>query len=75
MKKSLIGFATVFVFISCNSNKNNNEKVGKDIDPYRQVGVENVNGNIPDTTNSINLSTKKVDSVNVHKDSSSEKKF
>lgn len=73
MKKSLIMFATVFVFISCNSNKHSNEKVGEDVDPYRQVGVENVNGNIPDTTNSINLSTNKVDSINLPKDTSPEK--
>ena len=69
MKKFCIILSTTFVLFACNSNKTSNEKVGKDIEPYRQVGVENVNGNIPDTTNSINLSTNKVDSLKVPSDS------
>jgi hypothetical protein len=43
--------------------------MGKDVDSYRQVGVENVNGNIPDTTDAIDLSTKKTDSSTLKKDS------
>ena len=68
MKKFCIIFSTACIFLACNSNKTSNEKAGKEVDPYRQVGVENVNGNIPDTTNSINLSTKKVDSLKVSTD-------
>jgi len=48
-------------FFACN-NKKSNSKVAKDADTYKQVPVPNVNGNIPDTTNSIDLSTKKTDS-------------
>lgn len=49
-------------FFACN-NKKSNSKVGKDADTYQEVPVPNVNGNIPDTTNSIDLSTKKTDSL------------
>jgi hypothetical protein len=48
-------------FFACN-NKKSNSKAGKDADTYKQVPVPNVNGNIPDTTNSIDLSTNKTDS-------------
>ena len=50
---------------ACNNAKTSNEKVGEGVEPYRQVGVENVNGNIPDTSNSIDLSTRKPDSANI----------
>lgn len=73
MKKFCLIFSTACIFLACNSNKKSNEKVGEDIEPYRQVGVQGVNGNIPDTTNSIDLSTNKVDSLKVPADSSSKK--
>jgi hypothetical protein len=40
------------------------------VEPYNKAGVQNVNGNIPDTTNAIDLSTKKVDSATTKSDSS-----
>jgi hypothetical protein len=55
-------------FFACNNKKSNNNS-GKNSETYREVPVPNVNGNIPDTTNSIDLSTKKDSSV--VKDSSS----
>lgn len=74
MKKLLI-LLLVFsgTFISCDHNKKSNSEVGKDTETYRQVGVDNVNGNIPDTTDAINLSTKKVDSSATQIDSSEKK--
>lgn len=56
------------LFIACDSKSNSNEAKGDDVDPYRQVGVENVNGNIPDTTGAIDLGTS-ADTSNVLKDS------
>lgn len=73
MKKFCLIISTSFIFLACNSDKTSNEKVGEDIEPYRQVGVKNVNGNIPDTTNSIDLSTNKVDSLNVPVDTPSKR--
>ena len=67
MKIILLLFSVML--FSCNNNKHSNTEMGKDVEPYRQVGVENVNGNIPDTTNAIDLSTKKTDSSALKKDS------
>lgn len=72
MKKISFILSLSLLFFACNSNKTSNEKSGEDVDPYRNVGVDNVNGNIPDTTNTINLSTNKVDSANMRADSSNE---
>ena len=47
----------VMLFIGCNQDEEIEET-----NSYEQVGVPNVNGNIPDTTNSIDLSTQKTDS-------------
>ena len=61
-------FAIVLIsFINgCNSGeKKDVEKAGTN----NQVGVPNVNGNIPDTTNAINLSTHKKDSAVKNTDS------
>jgi hypothetical protein len=61
MKKNLIIIALFSVtFFACNNHKNN---AGKDSETYRTVPVPNVNGNIPDTNNSIDLSTKKDSSL------------
>jgi hypothetical protein len=71
MKKNFIAIAFCsVVFFACNHQKN---KSGKDSETYRTVPVPNVNGNIPDTTNSIDLSTKK-GSSHIQKDSTSKEK-
>lgn len=61
-------FILVFasVFFSCNSN---DRKTTEDTKNKHVVGVPNVNGNIPDTTNAINLSTHKKDTTMRSKDS------
>ena len=64
MKKIFIA-AIVLILISCQSNETTTE----DTKNNNQVGVPNVNGNIPDTTNTINLSTQKKDTVINSKDS------
>lgn len=59
-QKLFILSAATFLFMACNNNaKTTNEASGDTIDAYRQVGVENVNGNLPDTTDAIDLSTNK----------------
>ena len=73
MKKLSFILSLSLLIFACNSQKTSNEKMGEDVDPHQNVGVDNVNGNIPDTTNTINLSTNKVDSANVLVDSSSYK--
>jgi hypothetical protein len=71
MKKLLIVLILISsAFFSCDNHKKSNKEVGKDTETYRQVGVDNVNGNIPDTSDAINLSTKKVDSSEAKTDSS-----
>ncbi len=64
MKKIFIA-AIVLTLFSCQSNETTTE----DTKNNNQVGVPNVNGNIPDTTNTINLSTQKKDTVVNSKDS------
>ena len=56
----------VSVISGCNSS---DKKKAVETKTDEQVGVENVNGNIPDTTNAINLSTHKKDSTGMSKDS------
>lgn len=53
----LIFVSTIFIFTSCKNNKE------KKTPTYNEVNVKNVNGNIPDTTNAIDLNTKKTDSA------------
>lgn len=58
MKNSLvILFILFFGLLSCNNNND------KKTPTYRNVNVKNVNGNIPDTTNAIDLSRKKTDTA------------
>ncbi len=64
MKKIFIA-AIVLILISCQSNETATEGTKNS----NQVGVPNVNGNIPDTTNAINLSTQKKDTTAKSKDS------
>ncbi len=59
MKKIFIGVIALIAF-SCGSNE---KETTEDTKTNNQVGVPNVNGNIPDTTNAINLSTQKKDTL------------
>ena len=68
MKKLFILTGATLIMMACNNEKTSNEARGEEVEPYRQVGVENVNGNIPDTTNSIDLSTEKPDSATITTD-------
>jgi len=71
MKTNFIAIVLCSVlFLACNHQKN---KSAKDSETYRTVPVPNVNGNIPDTTNSIDLSTKK-DSSRINTDSTVHKR-
>ena len=65
MKKTLIMIALLQVMYSCSSKeKKTTEDANKN-----EVGVQNNNGGIPDTTNTINLSTHKKDTTQKSKDS------
>ena len=55
----------IFLIAGCKSN----DKKAVDKKTDNQAGVENVNGNIPDTSNAINLDTHKKDSSGTHADS------
>ncbi|HEV2831956.1 MAG TPA: hypothetical protein VGW31_08240 [Hanamia sp.] len=70
MKKLFILYVLSISFFACNSNNKSNSKAGEKVEPYNKAGVQNVNGNIPDTTNTIDLSTEKVDSTATKSDSS-----
>lgn len=63
MKKIVIGASVLFI-LSCNSE----EKKVEETKDKNEAGVQNVNGNMPDTTNAIDLNTHKTDSA-VVKDS------
>lgn len=56
----------VAVISGCNSS---DKKKMEDTKTDSQVGVQNANGNIPDTTNAIKLSTDVKDSTKMGKDS------
>jgi hypothetical protein len=62
---SIIILTTIIFGCNSSSEKKTNSDSTK---TYNQVGVPNVNGNIPDTTNAINL-THKLDTISNHKDS------
>ena len=66
MKKTLIMIALSQVMYSCSSNE---KKTTEDAKNKNEVGVQNNNGGIPDTTNAINLSTHKKDTTQKSKDS------
>ena len=65
MKRIMLIIGLVSVISGCNSN---DKKKTDQTKTENQVGVENVNGNIPDTTNAINLSSQKKDSTGMHAD-------
>lgn len=58
--KNILIVAFAFIIFSCNSN---DSKTSEDTNTKNEVGVQNVNGGIPDTTNAINLSTHKKDTT------------
>ncbi len=66
MKKILV-ICSLVVMIACHSNgssKIDNKKLDND------ANVQNVNGNIPDTTNSVDINSHKKDASDTVKDSS-----
>jgi hypothetical protein len=65
MKKILIATVSLML-LSCGSN---DSKTTEDTKSKNEVGVQNVNGGIPDTTNAIDLSTHKKDTTMNAKDS------
>ena len=65
MKKILIVVFALMIF-SCNSN---DKKTTGNKNTKNEVGVQNDNGGIPDTTNAIDLSTHKKDTTVKSKDS------
>ncbi|MEO8763709.1 MAG: hypothetical protein ABI416_05450 [Ginsengibacter sp.] len=64
MKKILFILATTVFIFGCNSGDKKDDETKTD----SQVGVPNVNGNIPDTTNAIRLSTDVKDTSGMNKD-------
>ncbi len=52
MKKIFLAI-TVFAFVACNNDSDSSS--GEDTTVTNVSGVENVNGNIPDTTNTISI--------------------
>ena len=58
MKKIIFGLM-ILVFTACNNN--NTEETSVDTTASKSSGVNSVNGNIPDTTNTINIDGGKSD--------------
>ena len=65
MKKTLMIASSLLFIISCTSNDSKTTEASKS---NNEVGVQNPNGNIPDTTNAINLGHKK-DTTRIIRDS------
>lgn len=61
MKNLILLFAVLLGLYSCSADKT---KTNENSKTNMEVGVQNANGNMPDTTNAINLSTQKKDSIN-----------
>ena len=66
MKRMMLIIGLVSFILGCSSS---DKKKTDDTKTDTQTGVQNVNGNIPDTTNAIQLSTDKKDSTGMHADS------
>ena len=64
--KNILIVAFGFIIFSCNTS---DKKTTEDTSTKNEVGVQNDNGGIPDTTNAINLSTHKKDTTMKPKDS------
>lgn len=72
MKRILPLVAVIFFAWGCHSdNDMHYDKAGlKETESENPVGIENVNGNIPDTTNTIDIgNAQTTDSISVAKDS------
>ncbi|MEP7253616.1 MAG: hypothetical protein ABI683_14590 [Ginsengibacter sp.] len=75
MKKVIGLFGMVLIFASCHSD--NDMKYKEDESGEKKViksentagGIDNVNGGIPDTTNTIGIGTQKKDTLMVSSDS------
>ncbi len=65
MKKIMFVVVMAYVVWGCNSD---DKKKADEIKTYNQTGVQNVNGNISDTTNAIDLSTHKKDTTGIRAD-------
>ncbi len=65
MKRCFAILSFTIVFCSCASDNDmkNSDKKEVDEKTENQVGVPNVNGNIPDTTHSIDIGTHKTDTT------------
>ncbi|MEO6290539.1 MAG: hypothetical protein ABIO76_11490 [Ginsengibacter sp.] len=63
MKTSIVAVAITLFFISCKSDNDmkykDNEGDTKEVKSENHVGIQNVNGNLPDTINTINISNDK----------------
>ena len=76
MKKTLYFFAFAAALAACNSNDNNGgtgngpRSTDEDTAATNVQVVENANGNMPDTNNSINISTEKGGDTSTHKGAS-----
>lgn len=66
MKKNLLIVLIFTLLFSCNNSSDKTTTEGTQV----QGPVENVNGNIPDTSNAIKLDVHKKDSTSSSKDSS-----
>lgn len=64
--KNILIVAFALIIFSCNAN---DKTTTEDTSTKNEVGVQNDNGGIPDTTNAINLSTHKKDTTMKSKDS------
>ncbi|GAC1381012.1 MAG: hypothetical protein NVSMB45_05110 [Ginsengibacter sp.] len=62
MKNLILLFALLLGLYSCSPDKT---KTNENTKSNMEVGVQNANGNMPDTTNAINLSTQKKDSTKI----------
>ncbi len=67
MKKTIGFIGLALLFVGCNSDNDMKykDKEGKatEVKSENPVGIQNVNGNIPDTVNTIDISTHKKDST------------
>jgi hypothetical protein len=66
MKKMLFLIAMIAVIEGCSSG---GSKKPADVNTPNEAGVENANGNIPDTSNAIDLNTHKKDPAGASHDS------
>ena len=75
MKKAIGLFGIILIFASCHSD--NDMKYKEDKSSEKKViksentagGIDNVNGGIPDTTNTIGIGNHKKDTITVSSDS------